>query len=237
MCEFALNSSISASTRASPFELTYGYLPTVSLAIPRITEHPGVKEYAKRAKEGLQLAYDAIIEGRVSQTTQANKRRRPDPEMRVGDLVYLSTANLSLPKGRAVKLMPKFVGPYKILEADASVSRYKLELPAALTARSIHPVFHSSLLRPYFPNDLAIFPRRDSQHEFDFGLPDDREWLVEDIVKHAWEGRGKKTIKFYIKWIASDEVTKEPYESVKDLEALDRYLDLQGVDDWTKLPR
>jgi hypothetical protein len=237
MSEFALNSSVSASTKAAPFELTYGYLPTVSLSMPKLSEHVGVKDYARRAKEGLQLAYDALIEGRVSQTTQANRRRRPEPKMRAGDQVYLSTANLSLPKGRASKLLPRYVGPYTILEADPSVSRYKLDLPAALTARKIHPVFHVSLLRPYYPNDPELFPRRDSQHEFDFGLPDDREWLVEEVTSHVWEGRGKNTIKFMIKWVASDEITKELLSTVEDLEALDRYLDLQGVDDWTKLPR
>ena len=68
-------------------------------------------------------------------------------------------------------------------------------------------------------------------------MPDDREWLVEDIIGHVWEGRGKNSIKFWIKWIASDENTKEPLEAVEELEALDRYLDLQGVDDWAKLPR
>jgi hypothetical protein len=237
MCEFALNSSISTSTKWAPFELTYGYLPVISTVLPTLAEHPGVQEYAKRAREGLCLAYDALIESRVAQTTQANKARRPEPVIKAGDQVYLSTSNLSLPKGRATRLTPRYVGPYRVLEADSSISRYRLELPAALAARNIHPVFHASLLRPYHPNDPELFPRRDSQHEYDFGLPDDREWLVEEITKHVWEGRGKHSIKFFIKWIASDEITKEPLEAVEDLEALDRYLDLQGVKEWSELPR
>jgi hypothetical protein len=237
MCEFALNSSISTSTKWAPFELTYGHLPVISTILPRLADHPGVKEYARRAREGLYLAYDALIESRVAQTTQANKARRPEPKIAVGDQVYLSTSNLSLPKGRATRLNPRYVGPYRVLEADPKVSRYRLELPAALAARNIHPVFHASLLRPYHPNDPDLFPRRDSQHEYDFGLPDDREWLVEEITKHVWEGRGKNTIRFFIKWVASDEITKEPLETVEDLEALDRYLDLQGVQEWNELPR
>jgi hypothetical protein len=68
-------------------------------------------------------------------------------------------------------------------------------------------------------------------------LPDDQEWLVKEITKHVWEGRGKNTIRFFVKWIASDEVTKEPLEIVEDLEALDRYLDLQGVKEWSDLSR
>jgi hypothetical protein len=237
MCKFALNSSISASTKLAPFELTYGYLPTIATALPKAAQYPGVAEYAEQARSGLMLAYDALIESRVVQTTYANRRRRQEPSLTVSDCVYLSTANLSLPKGRAKKLLPRFVGPYRIIKADPSISRYTLELPAALTARRIHPVFHVSLLRPHVPSDPTLFPGRDAQHEYDFGLPDDQEWLVEEITGHIWEGQGKNTIKFLVKWIAADEITKEPISVVNELEALDRYLELQGVQEWAELAR
>ena len=47
-------------------------------------------------------------------------------------LVYLSTKDLNLPKGRAKKLYPKFVGPWKVIEAWPETSAYGLELPAVL---------------------------------------------------------------------------------------------------------
>jgi len=37
-----------------------------------------------------------------------------------------------MPKGRANKLVPKYVGPYKIMKAIPSTSNYKLELPMEL---------------------------------------------------------------------------------------------------------
>ena len=49
-----------------------------------------------------------------------------------GDLVYLSTKNLSLPKGSTRKLCPKYVGPYKVAKADLDSLTYTLELPMAL---------------------------------------------------------------------------------------------------------
>jgi len=36
--------------------------------------------------------------------------------LKLGKLVYISMKNLSLPKGQASKLLPKYIGPYKILE-------------------------------------------------------------------------------------------------------------------------
>ena len=46
----------------------------------------------------------------------SNKCHKPGIEYQINDLVYLSTKYLTLPKHRAQKLMPKFIGPYKILK-------------------------------------------------------------------------------------------------------------------------
>ena len=64
-----------------------------------------------------------------------------------GDKVYLSTENLSLPKRRARKLMPKYIGPYRVTVSHPNESTYTLELPEELKARRIHPTFHASRLR------------------------------------------------------------------------------------------
>ena len=60
------------------------------------------------------------------------------------------TKNLALPKGRAKKLLPKFIGPYKVIEAHTAASMVTLELPPKLTARQMHPTFHVGLLRAMF---------------------------------------------------------------------------------------
>jgi hypothetical protein len=108
-------------------------------------------------------------------------RRRQEPTIKEGDLVYLSTKNLSLPKGRANKLMPKYVGPYKVLQADPETSNYMLELPSELVRRRIHPKFHVGLLRPHKPNDDALFPNRVSVDAYDFGTPDNAKCIVDEL--------------------------------------------------------
>ena len=64
----------------------------------------------------------------------------------INDLVYLSTKNLTLPKHRARKLMPKFIGPYKILKAMNKSSNVTLELPQEFKDRKINPTFHTNLV-------------------------------------------------------------------------------------------
>lgn len=233
MLEFAINSSINESTGYAPFELDGGYLPSMIREYKDTPSFPpGVREFADKALQNLMNAHDSIIESRVIQKHNADKRRSPEPELKVNSLVYLSTKNLSLPKGRASKLLPKYIGPYPIVEANSASSNYRLGLPTELAKRGIHSNLHVSLLRKHSPNDDAIFPQRSLADPYDFGEPIDVEWLVDEITNHHWDGR---KLVFHIKWNLGD-TTIEPYNTCKDLTALDRYLELQGVSDWRKLP-
>ncbi|KAL1658145.1 hypothetical protein GGG16DRAFT_13029, partial [Schizophyllum commune] len=111
-------------------------------------------------------------------------------------------------------------------------SNYEVELPDALVARRIHPVFHVSLLRPHHANNDALFPQRDFVKHYDFGAPNNAEFLVDRIKSHRWEA-GK--VLFTVEWEMGDS-TEEPLEIVNDLTALDDYLTLQGVTRWEDLP-
>lgn len=235
MVEFAINSSENKSTGYAPFELNYGYIPTLRGLLDRVpvSLKPGVRHYAERAQSYLLAAHDAIIAARVNQTHHANKRRREEPNYRVGDRVWLSTEYLAMPKGRVRKLMPKFIGPFIVTGADKRTSNYRLELPDEMKSRHIRNRFHADRLRPYLENDDTLFPGREAKFPYDYGTPEDEEWYVDAIIGHAWQGR---KIRFNIQWSLGD-TTWEPYEHCKDLIALDEYLALHHVSDWRKLAR
>jgi hypothetical protein len=236
LVEFAINSNISSSTGFAPFELNYGFMPTLLGGITSMEKaKPGVKHFVTQALSNLEMAHDAILESQVTQTYQANKRRRPELPYAVGDKAYLSTENLNLPKGRSRKLMPKFIGPYKVTESHPNESKYTLDLPPELKARRIHPSFHATQLCPHNKNDDVLFPKRKVRAYYDFRDAEDKEWLVDDILTHQWKGN---KVSFLVQWNLGD-TTWEPYSQCKDLAALDRYLELLGIDedDWKKLPR
>ena len=130
MAEFALNSSVSATTGFTPFKLNQGYMPQL-----RDTTFKGVKQFALQAKWDLMAAHNAIIANRIQQTFHANKKHHTSDIYHVGDHMYLSTQNLTLPKGRARKLVPKYIGPYKVVKAHNEASTVTLELPLALLAQ------------------------------------------------------------------------------------------------------
>ena len=51
--------------------------------------------------------------------------------------------------GKRGKLMPRFIGPFEILERVGTVA-YRLALPPSMSG--VHEVFHVSMLRKYTPN-------------------------------------------------------------------------------------
>jgi transposase InsO family protein len=232
MVEFAINSTINESTGFAPFELTYGNMPRIINHIEP-TPFDGVQAFAEKALTNLAIAHDSIIASRSFQTHYANRHRTAEEPLKEGDLVYLSTKNLKLPKGRAHKLLPTYIGPYKITSSNPSTSNYALGLPEELRTRNIHPTFHVSLLKPHIPNDDARFPTRDVRVFYDFGQDADVEWEVDEILAHQWVG---KALKFLVKWNLGDS-TWEPLKHCNQLRALDEYLSLRGVKSPAQLPK
>ena len=82
----------------------------------------------------------------IQQMFHANKKHCTSDLYHVGDHVYLSTQNLTLPKGRVRKLVPKYLGPYKAVKAHNEASTVTLELPPVLIAQQISPTFHTGLI-------------------------------------------------------------------------------------------
>ena len=129
----------------APFELNHRYMPRSGQHISTDTTFKGVKQFAQQALWNLMDAHDAILEHRIGQMHYSNKCRQPGVKYQINDLVYLSTKNSTLPKQRAQKLMPKFIGPYKILKAMNESSNITLELPQEFKDRKINPTFHTNL--------------------------------------------------------------------------------------------
>lgn len=205
--EFAINLSRSESMGYSPFFLNSGQLPRVMIwNNPSKDEYPNVRVYAERMKLALMAAHDALLTARVKQTTQANRRRRASPFV-TGDLVYISTKNINLPRGTTRKLISKFIGPYRITE-DFQNNSYRIELPSMLRQWGIHNVFHSSLLRIHVPNDDRSFPgRRETQLK---GSHTDARFKV------LWTLGDRSWIKF---------------DEIKSSRALAEYFEAQGIKD------
>ena len=168
------------------------------------------------------MVHNAIIKSWIGQTYHTNKRKGIVPKFEIGDLVYLSTKNLSMPKGQARKLIPKYIGLMKVIKWHTASDTYTLDLPDQLKTHRMHPMFHIELLQAHEPNDNTILLRRNTQAFYDVSNDNEVEWVVDELLAHRWKGN---QIKFLVRWNLGD-TTSEPYAHCKELEALGRYLKL-----------
>jgi hypothetical protein len=187
-----------------------------------VENYNGVKAFARNILDAQQQAHDAILTARVKQTVAANRKRQL-ATFAENDLVYLSTQNITLPKGKSRKLSPKFIGPFKILKELVPGKTYKLELPMDLKRRGLHDNFHASLLRIHVPNDDRRFPGRDIHQLPGFGDAPN-EWSVDRIATHV--GAGKDAL-FYVIWKAGD-ASWLAYRDIRHLEQLKQYFEAVG---------
>ena len=136
--EFEMNSNVSSTTGFAPFELNQGYMPQTGIPTTADTHFQGVKQFAEQAWSNLLAAHNAILENCILQMFHANRKHWADPNYKQDDFVYLSTKNLTLPKGRPWKLVPMFIGPYKVLKVHNQTSTVTLKLPLELIVTNIY---------------------------------------------------------------------------------------------------
>ncbi len=197
--EYAINMTCSDSTGYSLFFLNTGHTPS-SMLWDSLTDknYPGVKSFALCVKTAIISAHDSILASRVKQTRNVNRHHHEVPFAQ-DDLVYISIQNITLPKGLAWKLAPKFVGPYKFVR-DFSNNSYQIDLPSELKQWGLHPIFHTSLLHVHVPNDDCLFPGR-LHGQIGLTAEPNNEWKIKGIVSH--KGKGWDTV-FKVKSASRD---------------------------------
>lgn len=92
-------------------------------------------------------------------------------------------------KKRVAKFMPRNDGPYTVVKAFPEKSEYTLRLP---NNPQTFPGFHSSLLKPFIPNDATLFPDREFTRPGAVVTEDGTEEnMIDKIVDARRRGRGK----------------------------------------------
>ena len=124
----------------------------------------------------------------AARSVRALRRRRGGSECNL-----LQTANLKL--HGTPKLLPRFVGPYKVTEVINRVA-YRLALPESM--RRIHNVFHVSLLRAYRSDPVRGLRQPPPPILLDDGSD---AYIVERVLDHRERKYGKGSRREYlVRW-------------------------------------
>jgi hypothetical protein len=194
-----------------------------------VSECPAARRFSSYMQQQLRLARQCLQDAKQRQRANQQKGLQ-DSAFQVGEYVWLSTINIRRRFTGTPKLMPRFVGPFKVLKLVGETS-YQLDLGE--TRKRMHDVFHSSLLKNHKgPVPTKIQPIILDEDDAKPGsLP---RYEVEQILKHRLTHRsrrkadGSRTVKtvdgieYLIRWKGFDDLhdTWEPARNVDQAKRL-----------------
>lgn len=117
--------------------------------------------------------------------------------------------------------MPRYDGPYTIIETDEKHSTVTLDLPHST---NIFPTFHTSQVIPYIESDTEKFPsRRFEEPDPIITEEGNEEQYIDKILDARRRGRGYQ---YLVRWRGFSQEHDEwlPGSELEDCEALDVWL-------------
>lgn len=208
LAEWWYNTNFHSAIQTTPFEVVCGQAPPIHLPyLPGEARHPAVERTLSAGEAVIQLLKFHLLRVQNRMAQHAD-RHRSDRLFSIGNFVYLKLQpynQFSIRKQSFHKLLPKFYGPYRILDRIGTVA-YQLELPPN---SEIHNVFHVSQMKSCNDSLSAATHPLPSQAHLQFTKRDPEAILDRKMVKR---GRIAAT-KVLVKWknLPSDQATWEFY--------------------------
>jgi hypothetical protein len=210
--EFSYNNAEQSSTQKSPFFSNYGYHP--SLHFNQVTSSvPASDDMIQQLHALHEEIKSEVSLAQQQQALYYNQHRRPTPDYKINDSVFISARNISTLRP-SKKLDHKQLGPFKIIGKIGSHA-YRLDLPDSM---KIHPVFHVSLLSPASNSNLPDFPERRIQPPPPIEVKGQEEWVVREILDSRRYGRSRK-LQYLVAWEGFPDPSDNSWEPASNLEA------------------
>ncbi|MBW0489570.1 hypothetical protein O181_029285 [Austropuccinia psidii MF-1] len=154
LAEFSYNNSDHSATKQSPFFTVYGgELQFDSIHITQDTPAGNLSTKIQYVQQDVKRELEVVI-NRIKR--YADKSSASPLVFNPGDMVLLSSKKIKSTRPTK-KLSERWLGPFQILKKVKNHA-YHLKLPYQW--KSIHPVFHISLLEPV---KTSIIPNRNQE--------------------------------------------------------------------------
>ncbi|MBW0577480.1 hypothetical protein O181_117195 [Austropuccinia psidii MF-1] len=206
LAQFLYNNSDHSSTKQPPFFTVSGRDPQFDSV--HITQDTPAGKLSKQI-QSIQKDVKRELEVAINRFKRyADKSRASPPVFNPGDMVWLSSKNIKSTR-TTKKLSERLLGPFPILK-KVSTHAYHLKLPSQW--KSIHPVFHISLLEPVKTSKI---PNRHQQPPPPATIEEEEEWEVSQILDSKLK-RGK--LWYLVEWKGfSQDPERSTWEPTKNL--------------------
>ncbi|MBW0475506.1 hypothetical protein O181_015221 [Austropuccinia psidii MF-1] len=159
--------------------------------------------------QSLQQAVKRELEVAINRFKRyANESRASPPVFNPGDMVWLSSNNIKSTRPTK-KLSERWLGPFTILK-KISTHAYHLKLPSQL--KSIHLVFHISLLEPV---KTSTIPNRHQEPPTSIIIEEEEEWEFSQIMDSKLK---RRKLWYLVEWKGfSQDPERSTWEPAKNL--------------------
>ena len=208
LAEFSYNDKIQVSTGYSPFYINYGQHPRKAYDPQASVRNASAEEFANRMQHIRDDANSALVKSAATMKRFYDTSHNSSPDYAPNDRVWLEATFLKTERP-SKKLDDKRFGPFRVLR-KVGQRAYMLELPRSW---KIHPVFHTSLLRPFHPPSCPS--QRQPTPPPPILIGDHMEQEVEDVLDERCR-RGR--MEYLVKWkgLPREECTWEPRAHLDD---------------------
>lgn len=205
MIEFAINNAMQLSTAQTPFLMNTGYHPLTPLS--------QANESSNKEANAVRVSWQARVKSATDKLKNAQNRqkqladcKRRDLTFKVNDTVLLNSKNINIKHAGSRKLLPRYIGPFKITKCIGTVA-YELQLPRNMKC---HNVFHVSLLKAY------VTSGRQQPLPPPLIIDEEYEYEAQQILTHKGTQPGKR--KFLVAWkdYPAEHNTWEPESNLKN---------------------
>ena len=232
---FHLMNSVNKSTGFTPFQLRMGRSPRLIPPIVPLPPNATAEDISAHAiitklRGDVFEAQDNLLHAKITQAFESNKNRSLDFPFTIGSRVRLTTLhrrNEYKSKGekRVAKFMPRYDGPYTVVDTNELHSTVTIELP---NAPNIFPTFHTSEVLPYIECDTSLFPSRKFEEPPPILTPEgNEEFFIDKILDQRRRGRGYQ---YLVRWRGYDLEHDRwlPSSELQDCAALEDWLASRG---------
>ena len=217
--EYSLNNAVSSVTGYTPFQLAFGLDRTKKIKSPST----GV---IQELGQNLEWARVQVAAQQDRMERSANRERSIPKKIVVGDRVLIERTGIKWPADsmNTPKLLPRRLGPFKVLNVDSELGNVEVELPFSL---KIHNKFARDVVLLYKEPD-EHFPNRHSPAAVQEPWDPETEFEVEKILDHR-VFRGQRQL--LIKWkdYSSVHNSWEPVKNIQADDVVQAYQQSRGV--------